>query len=277
MAPNTVKLHQLTSAFATIDKDAIFNRKTTPLLSDVEAQQSQQQQQEEQNIFSADYMIAKQLKDNAEAETQTSSATSSSDDYWGWSNDETSTQRQAKETKKLIAKILEEEEIRVMLSSEALERREVEAASTSDASPVCEYEEGESDVGYWTWSADTDDNKYDFSVERIEERLSEEVPVSVAQNEQITTPAGLPKSNVSEGGYWDWANDESCSAEERKEKELKALIAKLLEEEEIRMSFMATEISTRLLQESEARSSTGEEVKEEQEIVGAENGGYWDW
>jgi len=274
MAPNTVKLHQLTSAFATIDKDAIFNRKTTPLLSDVETQQSQQQQQqEEQNIFSADYMIAKQLKDNAETQTS-SSATSSSDDYWGWSNDETSTQRQAKETKRLIAKILEEEEIRVMLSSEALERREVEAASASDASPVCEYEEGESsDVGYWTWSADTHDNKYEFSVERIEERLSE---VSVAQNEQITTPAGLPKSNVSEGGYWDWANDESCSAEERKQKEVKALIAKLLEEEEIRMSFMATEISARLLQESGARSST-EEVKEEQEIVGAENGGYWDW
>jgi len=220
-------------------------------------------------------MIAKQWKDNAEGKTQTSSsATSSSDDYWGWSNDETSTQRQAKETKELIAKILEEEEIRVILSSEALERREVEAASASNASPVCEYEEGESDVGYWAWPADTHDNEYEFSVERIEERLSEEV--SVAQNEQISTPGGLPKSNVSEGGYWDWANDESCSAEERKQKEVKALIAKLLEEEEIRMSFMATEISARLLQESGARSST-EEVKEEQEIVGAENGGYWDW
>ena len=256
MAPNTFKLETL-DAFATIDKSALL-RKTTPLLSDVE-----------RNNRSSSFNIEKLLRDeNDKQDCGQLSAMSESelqegDNYWGWHNDETSSERKRRQNKKLLEEILKEEEIRLFLSVGELEKRLVDASSKGTINIQIESNEEQRDENYWIWRSEQDQTKEYFSVGSIEKRLEIENKKSAKTSEDYI----ISRSNLDE--MWDWRNDETEN--EKRQKNNESLLANILLEEDLRKQFLVQAIEQRLLEKSKIS---------DEKIVTCEdnsNGSYWDW
>lgn len=256
MAPNTCKFESI-DTFATIDKKALLNGKSlftsklTPLLSDEEIASSAQEQSFSGNYFESKLLADAQRRESEKTELTTS--TNIKNDYWDWCNDESALERRQRENKKILEWVFQEEATREYFSVEALEKRLVES-SKKNAKQTDEKVAGVVDQEYWGWNSGQD------------------LPVTSLEKNVAPQGGKVSQEPTESRNYWGWHNDETPL--ERQHEEHKNLIANLLLEEDIRMTFSVDTLEKRLLSEAKRQS---EEIEENITQEESKDDGYWGW
>jgi len=161
-------------------------------------------------------------------------------DYWGWHNDKTSLERRNEENSILLANLLLEEDIRISLSVNTIEKylqSEIKMRSNR-VDMVCATNEPQ-ESNYWDWTEEGQAN-HEF-------------------HQTVTVD------------YWGWHNDKTVI--ERRNDEKHALLTNILLEEKIRTSFSVDAIEENLLRDSRKQPSEMVDCAQTE----SQDSNFWDW
>lgn len=255
MAPNRTELAGIIDALSTVDVNSLVETKYLPLTHpDEQAQHDQRQvkRQQEQQPDQHHLVQAHEEQEEQEDEVESDHVTGpdvrkrEEDTYWDWPEEAEETEEEKRQ--KLIAKILAEEEARLAVSTATIEAGlliDTQRRKDANKHEYVTAKDEDAVVDYWDMP------------------LEQDPPVE--ENEVIQAPY-VSDPDHPLASYWDWPA-EPASAADRKQ----AIIAKILEEENIRQSFMVENIERNL----KHTASTNPVVADEEKAASSDR--YWAW
>jgi len=264
MPPNA---KEVAAVLQSIDVSSLtVQQKYLPLTHPLEQQHQhqqhgdcQQQEEEEKHLSQdAEYEMADHVTD----------PTHPAQCYWDWESEDSSKEEKQR---KMIAQILEEEEIRQMLAVESIERNLVSRSKSEGNFVTCTGAGGNED--YWNMPANEEDEALVSSslctYRMVESLLEEAVSLKERENtvEYVYAPHVCDETHPV-NSYWDEAE---CHASEEEKRQ--SLIQTILQEEQCRMAVELGLVEQRLLKDASLRRNDPAYAGP----VSAECEEYWLW